>query len=373
MLNRVAELFMNRFPAHFRRTGVVGANLGLKSQINYGRIQFDPLGLDDFLGLNIPPREMLVSPILPEKSLAMLYARRGLGKSWLGLSIGLAVASGSPVLRWSCPKARKVLYVDGEMVLPDLQSRLALISAGLDKEIPQGKFRILAADHTERGINLGGSEGQQALEDLLPGTDLVILDNLSTLLANGSENASEGWLPMQNWLLHLRRKGVAFLLIHHAGVNGKQRGTSRREDALDAVIALRRPSDYSPEQGARFEVHFEKLRGYAGDGATPFEATAQSVVTNSGKLGIRWVTCDLKSELLDQAAKLYAAGHTVREPSTLDERIAAAFANSEGAMPFAELRRSCRVRATTLYERLAALTAAGRVAKTNQGYYLTDS
>ena len=30
--------------------------------------------------------------------------------------------------------------------------------------------------------------------------------------------------------------------------------------ALDTVIALRRPEDYSPEQGARFEIHFEKLR-----------------------------------------------------------------------------------------------------------------
>jgi hypothetical protein len=61
--------------------------------------------------------------------------------------------------------------------------------------------------------------------------------------------------------------------VHHAGANGRQRGTSRREDALDTVIALRRPEDYSPEQGARFEVHFEKLRNRVeGDGALPFEA-----------------------------------------------------------------------------------------------------
>jgi putative DNA primase/helicase len=78
--------------------------------------------------------------------------------------------------------------------------------------------------------------------------------------------ASDSWLPMQNWLLRLRRKGIAVLLIHHAGVNGRQRGTSRREDALDAVIGLRRPEDYSAEQGARFEVQIEKARTLVGDG-----------------------------------------------------------------------------------------------------------
>jgi hypothetical protein len=37
----------------------------------------------------------------------------------------------------------------------------------------------------------------------------LILDNLSTLLPSGSEGASDAWLPMQNWLLRLRRRGVA--------------------------------------------------------------------------------------------------------------------------------------------------------------------
>ena len=79
------------------------------------RPPLQPLGLDEFLNLYIPPRQMLLSPILPERSLAMLYAPRGVGKTLLGLSIGLAVASGSPLLRWSTPHPRRVLYVDGEM------------------------------------------------------------------------------------------------------------------------------------------------------------------------------------------------------------------------------------------------------------------
>jgi putative DNA primase/helicase len=93
-------------------------------------------------------------------------------------------------------------------------------------------------------------------------------------------------------------------------VNGRQRGTSRREDALDTVIALRRPEDYSPEEGARFEVHFEKLRHRAeGIGGLPFEASIQ----DKGLDAIRWRHRDLKPRLLNQAAELFSEGLTVRE------------------------------------------------------------
>ena len=57
------------------------------------RAPLQALGINDFLNLDIPPREMLLDPILPERSLAMLYAPRGLGKSWLALSIGVTIAS----------------------------------------------------------------------------------------------------------------------------------------------------------------------------------------------------------------------------------------------------------------------------------------
>ena len=76
-------------------------------------------------------------------------------------------------------------------------------------------------------------------------------------------------LPKATGLLRNRHAGRAVILLHHAGKGGAQRGTSRREDVLDTVISLRRPSDYCPEEGARFELYFEKCRGFYGDEAQP--------------------------------------------------------------------------------------------------------
>jgi hypothetical protein len=271
-----------------------------------------PIGLSEFLRLEFRAREMLLNPILPERSLAMLYAPRGLGKSWLALSIGLAVASGSPLLRWSSSHKRRVLYVDGEMPLISLQQRLQSIAAATAGDIANDHFQLLAADHAESGINLSGEEGQQSLEALLPDIDLLILDNLSTL-CGGGENASDSWLPMQQWLLRLRRKGLAVLLVHHAGNNGRQRGTSRREDALDTVIALRRPEDYSPDQGCRFEIHFEKLRNRVDEGhAAPLGATLKNIIT-AGREAVQWTDYELPAPILKQAAALFENGLTVRE------------------------------------------------------------
>jgi putative DNA primase/helicase len=79
------------------------------------------------------------------------------------------------------------------------------------------------------------------------------------------------------------------------------------------VIALRRPEDYSPQQGARFEVHFEKLRNRVdGNGAVPFEARIETEGDS-----IRWAAADLTPPRLKQVALLFSDGHTVRQVAAL--------------------------------------------------------
>jgi len=102
------------------------------------------------------------------------------------------------------------------------------------------------------------------------------VDNISTLVRGGLENEAESWLPVQEWALKQRSSGRSVLFIHHSGKDGRQRGTSRREDVLDTVISLRQPGKYDPEQGAMFEIHFEKARGFTGAEAKPFEARLEA-------------------------------------------------------------------------------------------------
>ena len=110
-----------------------------------------------------------------------------------------------------------------------------------------------------------------ALKPLIADVDLIVIDNISTLVRTGCENESDSWRPVQEWGLQQRRAGRAVLFVHHTNKSGAQRGTSSREDLLDTVISLSRPLDYESGDGARFVLTFEKARGFYGSDADPLE------------------------------------------------------------------------------------------------------
>ena len=266
--------------------------------------------IHDFLEKEFPPREKVLAPWLPSQGLVMIYARRGIGKTHLGLGVAYAVATGGKFLKWEAQTPRKVIYIDGEMPGVAMQERFAAIVTDAEKEPPSPDcLRIITPDIQDIGMpDISSPEGQELIEPHLEGVELVILDNLSTLSRSGKENEGEAWLPVQEWGLSLRRRGISVLFIHHAGKAGQQRGTSRREDVLDTVICLKNPSDYHPSEGCRIEVHFEKARGLHGDEVRPFEAKLE---THDG--AAFWTTRDLEDAHLEKVVKLHGLGLTQRD------------------------------------------------------------
>jgi putative DNA primase/helicase len=190
-----------------------------------------------------------------------------------------------------------------------MQERYAAIIAGMDDaDIDPDYFKLITPDlQSDPMPSLSGTVGQSMIEEHLDGVELVILDNISTL-TTGKENEAESWLPMQRWVLSLRRRGISVLLDHHAGRNGEQRGTSKREDVLDTMITLRHSADYTPGEGARFEVHFTKSRNIHGKDAEPFE-----VRMRTEKGAAVWIISSIESRIQARAAALFEDGLSVRE------------------------------------------------------------
>jgi len=268
------------------------------------------MGLGEFLALELPKREYLLYPVLPVQGLVIAYAPRGLGKTFVALSMALAVACGATVFNWQAPHARSVLYLDGEMPAHAMQERLSGLLKGFGFKPPSDdSLRIITPDiQTVSMPDLTTRDGQEAVEPFLSGVALVVIDNLATLCRTGKENEAQSWQPVQTWFLALRRRGISVLVIHHAGKSGDQRGTSAKEDIMDTVISLRRPEGYEMSEGARLEVHLTKARGIAGEVVKPFE-----IRLDAEGDALRWTTLEIHYEKEEQLKALLAEGYSIRE------------------------------------------------------------
>ena len=237
------------------------------------RRELKVLDATQLLSMTFPPRSLIMSPWLPEKGLTMLYAPRGVGKTWVALGIAHAIASGGKFLRWRAPSPKRVLYIDGEMPMSLLKERYAMVVGAAMTEASGQNFRMLAADFQQDGLpDLADPDTQKLYDGVATEADLIILDNYSTLARGLKENEADSFGPVQGWLLAQRAAGRSVLAVHHAGKSGGQRWTSKKEDTLDSIISLSHPQGYSASEGARFEVRFTKNRGFWGEDAEPFEA-----------------------------------------------------------------------------------------------------
>ena len=252
------------------------------------------LDIDALLARDFPPMEPLLSPWLCKQHLSMVYAWRGVGKTHFALGVAYAVAGGGQFLKWKADKPRRVVYIDGEMAGAGIKARLAAIVASTpdEHEPPEGFFKIITPDAQTLPLpDLASVDGQLAFAPCLQDAELIVVDNLSSLMRAGAENEGESWVPVADWALRMRKLGKAVLFVHHAGKGGQQRGSSRREDLMDVVIKLDHAKDYEPEKGAAFLIQFEKARHLSGADARDIEVAL--TVDANNRQAWTWKDADL--------------------------------------------------------------------------------
>jgi len=258
---------------------------------------FKTMCIHELANYKFKPREPILSPWLKSQDLCMVYAARGIGKTHFAISVAYAVATGTDFLKWKADKPRKVLYLDGELPGVVLQQRLAMHCPSIKPK--EGYFKAWTPDlmgleeDSPPMPDLSTVDGQKVINAQIEAdTAFIVIDNLSAWCRTGRENEGESWLPMSTWLSYLRRRGIAVLLVHHAGKNGAQRGTSKKEDLLDISIALDRPKEYLPEQGAAFTAEFTKARHLKGNEAESLEIVLNDV---EDKAQWSWRTVELST------------------------------------------------------------------------------
>ena len=252
-------------------------------------LSFEPsiLHCSKLATMSIEPRPFVLTPFWREGDLGFIHGPRGLGKTWLSLTLAKASSSGtSPVPWFECPSATPVLYVDGEMPLDAVRTRLLSLGA------ETGPLYVLSHEQhfstTEGILNLTDPQQQQAITTLCltKGIKALFLDNLSCLFSGVKENDADSWELVLPWLLSLRRHGISVVVVAHSGRNGEMRGTSRREDAAAWVLRLDESHSHTTP-GAKFLASFTKNRHATEDKCPPLDWSFQTETDGTVSIGCR--------------------------------------------------------------------------------------
>jgi AAA domain len=290
----------------------------------------------------------LITGLWSEQAVGIIGGEPKCCKSFLALDLAVAVASGTPCLRrFAVPRSGCVLLYAAEDALHIVRQRLEGICAATGRALADLDIQVITAPSVRLDLDADRRNLAETVARLQP--RLLILDPF-VRLHRIDENASGEVAPLLAYLRELqRRHAVAVLVVHHAkkGGNGVRAGQALRGSSEfhawgDSNLYLRRDGD--------------DLTLAVEHRAAPSAKPMRIELVQRGDA--------LALEVVEQPATMTPA------PTSLDQRIMAALVDAVRPLPFAKLRARCRVRAATLYQRIAALAAEGRIIKTDDGYRL---
>ena len=188
-----------------------------------------------------PDPKWAVPGLLPE-GLTILAGRPKRGKSWMGLGLALAVASGGKALGRIDVEKGDALYLALEDNPRRLQNRLAILK-DQDSKLPSRLHLV-----TEfLPLQMGGMQSLLIWLDKHPKTHLVVIDTLGRILPSGKGNNNQ-FVDDYQFIGKLQKlaidRGIAFLIIHHIRKEGAEyaldrvAGTTGITGAADSVWVL---------------------------------------------------------------------------------------------------------------------------------------
>ena len=176
-------------------------------------------GMSDILGMEYEEPKYIMEPWLKEKSIVQIYGYASHGKSLMSLASAFCIAQGRSFGPFYCTQPYKVLYLDFDMGQGDIIKRMTQFKKtfGDPKENLTYWAQSMQGD-SDYDLDFRSDLGRENLDYLVDKThpDVIFYDNLRTGLPGMSENNSEEWAVINEQAKRMRKKGCAFVMMHHA-------------------------------------------------------------------------------------------------------------------------------------------------------------
>ena len=213
------------------------------------------------LDLTAPPPEYewLVHKLIARGDSTLLVGEPNVGKSWISLSLAVAVANGDEKwLKWDLNHQGRVLYVDEENPHDVVYHRLRQL--GLQKH---ENIRYLH----RQGVRLDRRFDLLLDEAIAYQPSLIVLDSL-TRLHTQDENNAGAMAGLFNDSINVLTKetGSAILILHHTNKGDATSSYVRTRGSSDIGAAVDCGLEARAESPGRFRlIHFKSRRKQAGD------------------------------------------------------------------------------------------------------------
>ena len=278
--------------------------------------EFKSVSLQELTLMDIPPRKAIIDPLIMEGSSMEINGGTGIGKTWFTLEMLCSICTGEKFLgKYEIANPRPVYYIDGEMPLDSIRERMNMIMARYIykykvSEIPFHisnpllfKNNFIPKINDTKITQPMFKDEVKRFSDIYQKPLFICFDNLSCL-TDYKENDNDDWTSMLDMYTELKHEGHSICHVHHVGKGGSQRGASRKHDALDTVIHLKRPEEYDASEGAVFNVKFDKHRHFAGEYARSFKCAIK--VDDNNK--VSWDISDFKDVASEELLTAYCMG-----------------------------------------------------------------
>jgi hypothetical protein len=217
-----------------------------------------PLTAAEWRDRDLPKEDLLVGYWMSTTSRVLFSADTGLGKTNWGMAVAGHLGAGIDFLHWHIPRARRALFIDGEMSALVFKDRITDVVRRLGCLPSEARF--LNHEDVKDWQPLNTEAGQRYIHELVTQTECeaIFFDNVMALIL-GDMRDEDAWRDTMPLIMQLTARRVGQLWFHHTGHDASRSyGTKTREWKMDTV--LHGTEVKRPDTDVSFQLEFRKAR-----------------------------------------------------------------------------------------------------------------